>query len=691
MSTWVGIDVGGTFTDVVVYADNGTRMTTAKVASTPEDPSLAFMNGLKLGLGKAGVDYSTVTRLVHGSTVGVNAFLQKRGSRVGVVCTKGFEDTLAIGRAKRKQMYEFRLDYQTPSFIAERSRTVGIRTRLDAHGNLVDEATTSEIDEALRYLVEEREVTSLALNLLFSYTNPEVERQIAERIAEIYPHVFVSRSSVIDPRVREYERLVVTALDAYIRPLIIGYVTSLRRKLDKAGVSAPLYLMESHGSVVDTKQLQDKAVSVLMSGLAGGAIGAAKVGSVLNYQNLLAVDMGGTSTDVTLITNSEVAVGDEGEVGQYDIRLPTVDVHTVGAGGGSIAEVDISGGLKVGPRSAGAVPGPACYGQGGKYPTVTDANVLLGYIPARELADGTLTLSEELAQEAIRDYVAGPTGMEVQEAAWAIHQVAVASMANAARVVSIRRGIDVRKYVLFPCGGAGPMHACDIAEELGIGTIVIAPTPGVLAAYGLLSADTVTHTWQTSHLGSDMSRLDSLYQELLEVVDDAQTETIAKGPDTSRIATDVSLDMRYTGQSHELDVVVQPDELLKTDAPASLRNRFDELHRHRYGQYDSQSLTEVTGYKVTVTGYRDIPTPGFAPNRDGGRRPRLTKFYDPSQTAFVNAPVIHGTELDKSIEGPAIIEQPDSTVVIQRGWRAEALSHGAIRLIRQNTITPPIE
>src|SRR5690625_1272202 len=648
------------------------------------------MEGRNLGLSKAGVAPSTVTRLVHGYTVGVNAFLQKRCSRVGVICTEGFEDTLAIGRAKRKQMYEFRLDYQTPSFIAERARTVGIRTRLDAHGNLVAEAATSEIDKALRYLVEEQEVASIALNLLFSYTNPDIEKQIAARIERLYPHVFVSRSSTIDPRVREYERLVVTALDAYIRPLIIGYVTSLQRKLDKAGIPASLYLMESHGSIVDARQLQDKAVSVLMSGLAGGAIGAAKVGSTLNYPNLLAVDMGGTSTDVSLITNNEVAISDEGEVGQYDIRLPTVDVHTVGAGGGSIAEVDVSGGLKVGPRSAGAVPGPACYGQGGLYPTVTDANVLLGYLPAQELADGSLSLSRDLAEKAIHDYVAKPTGMEIQNAAWAIHQVAVASMANAARVVSIRRGIDVRDYVLFPCGGAGPMHACDIAEELGIETIVIAPTPGLLAAYGLLSADTVTHTWQTTHLDSDMGRLDSLYRELLEAVDDARTETIAKGPDTSKITTDVSLDMRYGGQSHELDVPVRPEELLEPSAPEFLRNRFDELHQHRYGQYDSQSPTEVTGYKVTVTGYRDIPAPGFS-RKTNTSNPRLTKFYDPSQLNFVQAPVISSAELENSIEGPAIIEQPDSTIVIQRGWCAEVLSHGAERLGKQKTINSPIE
>lgn len=686
MSTWVGIDVGGTFTDVVVYTDNGTRMTTAKVASTPDDPSEAFMNGLRLGLENAGAAPSTVTRLVHGSTVGVNAFLQKRGARVGVICTQGFEDTLAIGRAKRKQMYEFMLDYQTPGFLAERSNTVGIRTRLDAQGKIVEEATPDAIDEAIRHLIEGQGVESIAVNLLFSYTNPAVEKSIADRIATTYPHVYVSRASAIDPRLREYERLVVTALDAYIRPLIVGYVSQLKEKVKNAGVPAPLYLMESHGGVVDMTQLQEKAVSVLMSGLAGGAMGAAKVGTVLNRGNLLSVDMGGTSTDVTLITNGNVAVSDEGTVGDYDVRLPTVDVHTVGAGGGSIAKVDVAGGLKVGPHSAGATPGPACYDQGGSHPTVTDANVLLGYLPGEELANGTLSLRRDLAMNAVQQHVATPTGMEVAEAAWAVHQVAVASMANAARVVSIRRGIDVRDYALFPCGGAGPMHACDIADELGIEDIVIAPTPGVLAAYGLLSADTVTNTWRTSHSGFDMTSLNSLYQDLLKAIDEAEAETSAKGPDTSRIATEVSLDMRYVGQSHELDVEIEPEELLLSGADQRLRKKFDALHLERYGQNDRQSSTEITGYKVTVTGYREIPAPGFEKTRDSDSTHSVTDFYDPTRKAFVQAPVLSRSGVNVDIKGPAILEQPDSTIVIQRGWRASSLPHGALYLTKESTL-----
>lgn len=686
MSTWVGIDVGGTFTDVVVYADNGTRMTTAKVASTPEDPSEAFMNGLNLGLQNAGVDPSTVTRLVHGSTVGVNAFLQKRGAHVGVICTRGFEDTLAIGRAKRKQMYEFMLDYQTPGFLAERSNTVGIRTRLDARGELVGEETTEAIDEAIQYLVEDRGVQSVAINLLFSYTNPNVEKQIADRITTTYPHIYVSRASAIDPRLREYERLVVTALDAYIRPLIVGYVSRLKEKVENAGVPAPLYLMESHGGIVDMKQLEEKAVSVLMSGLAGGAMGAAKVGAVLNHGNLLSVDMGGTSTDVTLITDGNVAVSDEGIVGDYDVRLPAVDVHTVGAGGGSIAKVDVAGGFKVGPHSAGAVPGPACYGQGGTHPTVTDANVLLGYLPAQELADGTLSLSRDLAEKAIREHVAKPTGMESADAAWAVHQVAVASMANAARVVSIRRGIDVRDYALFPCGGAGPMHACDIADELGIEEIVIAPTPGVLAAYGLLSADTVTNIWRTSHSGFDMTSLSSLHQDLLNAINDAEAETSAKGPDTSSITTEISLDMRYTGQSHELDVEIQPEELLLPDAGEQLRRKFDALHLERYGQNDRQSSTEITGFKITVTGYREIPAPGFQGIQDGDDTNSVTDFYDPTRGTFVQAPVVSRAGVNMDIEGPAVLEQPDSTIVIQRGWRASPLPHGALYLTKESAL-----
>lgn len=685
MSTWVGIDVGGTFTDVVVYTNDGERMVTGKVPSTPDDPSRAFMNGLDLGLEKAGASAESVTRLVHGSTVGINAFLQRRGARVGVICTRGFEDTLAIGRAKRKQMYEFRLETQTPTFLADRSRTVGISSRLDREGQLVNRAEAGEIDEAIRFLVEEQKVESIALNLLFSYTDPSVEEAIAARILELHPDVFVSRSSEVDPRVREYERLVVTALDAYVRPLVSKYVATLRTQLANTGVTAKLFMMESHGGIVDAELLDGKAVSVLMSGLAGGAIGAAKVGTVLSQPNLLSVDMGGTSTDVTLITGEEVALSDEGVIGNFDVRLPAVDVHTVGAGGGSIAEVDVAGGLRVGPQSAGAMPGPACYGQGGELPTVTDANLLLGYLPARELADGSLELSGSLAEAAVQKHVAAPAGLEIAEAAWAIHRVAVASMANAARVVSIRRGIDVRDYALFPCGGAGPMHACEIADELGISTVVLPPVPGVLAAYGLLAADIKTNHWRTSQTTLSDESLRRLHRQLVSGVESAQAETKAKGEYGGVLNTQISLDIRYIGQAHELDVVIEADDLLRDDAADFLRRAFDDLHMERYGQFDKDSACEITGYKVAVTGTREVPAPGFELTSVDSRSAETTRFYDPTRSEYLDAAVIRRSDLHGPLSGPAVVEQPDTTIVIQRGWRAVPAAHGALHLVKEDT------
>lgn len=682
MSTWVGIDVGGTFTDVVVYTNDGMDMVTAKVSSTPHDPSVAFMNGLELGLEKADAEPGQITRLVHGSTVGINAFLQRKGARVGVLCTRGFEDTLAIGRAKRKQMYDFRLDYQTPIFLTEPERTVGISTRLNPQGTLTAEASEAEVDEAIEFLVEQQQVESIALNLLFSYTAPGVEEAVAARITEKYPHVYVSRSSAIDPRVREYERLVVTALDAYIRPLVSQYVGSLRKKLSSFGVQADLYMMESHGGIIDAELLEDAAVSVLMSGLAGGAIGAAKVGESLEEANLLSIDMGGTSTDVVLITDGAVALSDEGVIGDFDVRLPSVDVHTVGAGGGSIAELDVSGGLRVGPESAGASPGPVCYGRGGTEPTVTDANLVLGYLPAGQLADGSMSLSPELARTVIRDRIATPTRKTVAEAAWAIHRVAIASMANAARVVSIKRGIDVRDYALFPCGGAGPMHACGIADELGIDTITISPFPGVLAAYGLLAADTVTNVWKSHHSSLEKVALSALKNELTASASNAEAQTRSKAVDANEIATRVSLNMRYVGQSHELDVVVMPDDLTIPDAPVRLRRAFDELHHAKYGQSDELSYCEITGFKIEVIGSRPTPAPRseavVSPDADAEWAP----FYDADRNDFVDARVIDRAELKAELTGPAIIQQADSTVVVQPGWKATPSEHGSLKVAR---------
>lgn len=680
MSTWVGIDVGGTFTDVVVYADNGARMITTKVQSTPEDPSIAFMNGLQTGLQKAGSTPQEVSRLVHGSTVGINAFLQRRGARVGVICTTGFADTLAIGRAKRKQMYDFRLDYQTPIFLAQRQDTVEIATRLNPQGQLTASSSQTEIDEAVDYLVNDQRVDSIALNLLFSYTAPKVEQDIAARINARYPHIYVSCSSVIDPRVREYERLVVTALDAYIRPLVSRYVHKLRANLTDFGVHQPLYMMESHGGIIDAELLEEAAVSVLMSGLAGGAIGAAKVGGVLGERNLLSVDMGGTSTDVILIDNGVSALSDEGAVGSFDVRLPSVDVHTVGAGGGSIGELDISGGLKVGPESAGADPGPVCYGQGGKLPTVTDANVVLGYLPNAELADGSMSLSRDLAEEAIAKQIASPLGKTTAEAAWAIHRVAVAGMANAARVVSIKRGIDVRDYALFPCGGAGPMHACGIADELGIDTIIIPPFPGVLSAYGLLASDTVTNVWKTWHTGLVHDELTLLHAELARATSEAQDQTHGKAADSEEVVTEVTLSMRYIGQSHELDLPIDVERLLYAEAPASLRSDFDEMHFDRYGQLDDRSECEITGYKIAVTGYRPVPPPCSEKSDDIVATEASAPFWDPATSSYVKARIINKSAFAEPIAGPAVIEQADTTIVVQSGWEAHPTNHGSIKI-----------
>lgn len=683
MNTWVGIDVGGTFTDVIVYTDGGKGMATGKVPSTPEDPSIAFMNGIELGLRESGSNPSDVTKLVHGSTVGINAFLQRKGARVGLICTNGFEDTLPIGRAKRKQMYDFRLDSQTPVFLCERERTVGIATRLDPNGELTAEASPEEIDRAVEYLVKEQKVDSIAINLLFSYTDPSVEQAIAARIREAHPHVFVSTSSAIDPRVREYERLVVTLLDAYIRPLMSQYVGNLRKKLADYGVTAPLYMMESHGGIIDARLLDDMAVTVLMSGLAGGAIGAAKIGTAMGEPNLLSVDMGGTSTDVALITDGSAVLSDEGVVGGFDVRLPIVDVHTIGAGGGSIGTVDISGGLKVGPESAGADPGPVCYGRGGAEATTTDANVVLGYLPEARLAGGSMSLDRALAAEAIEKNVAKPTGKTLAEAAWAVHRVAVAGMANAARVVSIKRGIDVRDHALFPCGGAGPMHACGIADDLGLERIVVPPFPGVLAAYGLLAADAVSNIWKTRHVALESGALADLKVELEGALASAVEDTKAKAADSTEIATTVTLGMRYQGQSHELDVEVDPADLSATGAPSALRAAFDALHMAHYGTLDDSSDCEITGYKIAATGFREIPRP--RPESGGDvttSETRTAPFYDPQRNDFVDARVVERASLVGSLAGPAIIEQPDTTVVVQAGWEAQARPDGALVLVK---------
>jgi len=679
MSTWVGIDVGGTFTDVIVYTNDGAESTTVKVPSTPSDPGKALIAGLEAGLQKAGSTPREVTSLVHGSTVGTNAILEQAGARIGIITTAGFEDSLYIGRAKRTEMYDLMIDPETPYFLCPRHRIRGIPGRLSKTGDIVEDIDPQAVRSAVRELVEEEHIESLAINLLFSFVSPRQELQVAQIVQAEYPDLYVSLSSQVDPRAREYERLVVTAMDAYIRPKMSTYIGQLQKRLDDLDVSARLQVMESHGGIVDSSTIRQRAVGTLLSGLAGGAIGAGAVGQVAGRGQILAFDMGGTSTDVTLIDNGQPLVSDEGAVGAHRVRVPMVDVHTIGAGGGSIALVDSAGSLRVGPQSAGAVPGPAAYANGGGNATVTDANIVLGYLGAAGLAGGTLTLDKDLAHKAVKEEIADRLGIPVEQAAWGIHRIAVAGMASAARVVSVSRGHDARRFTLLACGGAGPMHACGVADDLGIDEILIPPYPGVLSAYGLLAADAEMPQWKTFHTDLSEQGITRLRAELGRVGEEVTARMANAGVPVGDIYINGAVDARYRGQSHELTVHVNVTDSDSAIASA-IREGFESQHQNLYGQTDPNGLVEITGLKVTAVAKRTTPSPQ-APVTDG-RTFSPQKMYDPTTKSMVPAAIMHRGSLTGTLAGPAIILQDDTTTVVQRGWTAHADPSGSLFISR---------
>ncbi|MGI8312683.1 hydantoinase/oxoprolinase family protein [Saccharopolyspora hattusasensis] len=674
MGASVGIDVGGTFTDIIVCPDDGGPATIGKVPTTV-DQSEGLADGLARTLRAAGLTGADVTSLVHGTTVGTNALLEQGGSRIGIVTTAGFEDILYLGRAKRSRMYDLFAGADTPDYLCPRSRVRGVQARMSPFGEEVDALDEAALVAAVDDLVNRHHVEAIAVSFLFSFVDSGHEERALKLITARHPELTVSLSSRIDPRFREFERLVATAVDAYIRPRIAAYLNRVGTRLQELGVPAALQVMESHGGVVSAELVAERAVGTVLSGLAGGASGAAAVARDAGRRSVLGFDMGGTSTDVALVVDGKPLVHDEAVVVGHPLRVPTVDVHTIGAGGGSIAFVDAAGSLRVGPRSAGSVPGPAAYGRGGTEPTVTDANLVLGYLGSEGLAGGRLSLNRELAVSALRRRVAEPLGMTETEAAWGVHRIASASMSAALRVVSVARGHDPRRFAIVACGGAGPMHACTVADDLRIDEILVPPHPGVLSAYGLLSADMQVPR-QRTFSGRPGHTDPAEVLAALEAVADLAHADIRRAGATGEITIAHAVDARYVGQSHELTVPVAANDPKLLDA---VETGFNSLHERHYGQRDPEGMVEIVGVRATASMARPRPSiaPSTAPVHRGER-----SIYLPGEDRFATVPVLSRSAVPDQLDGPAVIVQEDTTVLVREGWRTELTPTGNLLLKR---------
>lgn len=679
MTASIGVDIGGTFTDVVARAADGS-MRFVKLPTTRKDESEAVLQAIALMAEQWGIPASQVARFAHGTTVATNGVLERKGARIGLITTSGFKDVLEIGRQMRRQMYSIVLTPETPGFLAPGARRKEVRERIAADGGVVTALSEDDVRRAADELVADG-VEAIAICFLFSFANPDHEKRARDIVAAAHPGIAIAVSHEVDPAFREYERSVVTAFDAYVKPVIDRYLARLERGLDASGVTTPLQVMQSRGGLMASQIARQRPVRLFLSGPAAGVIGAQHVGGSAGIPNLITIDIGGTSSDIALIAGGKALVRQQGLVDGYPIRVPMVDVNSIGAGGGSIAWIDRAGGLRVGPHSAGSEPGPACYGRGGKVATVTDASVVLGYIDPAFFAGGSLKLQPKLARAAIADTIAGPLKMSVEEAALGIHRVINAQMAEGIRLVSLRQGIDPRGFALLPLGGGGALHATALARDLHMDRIVVPRHPGVLSAAGLLAAPVeheIAHAFGKPIVGTD---LDAVKTALAELDVDAAALMAREelgGAVPQRI---YSADVCYIGQGYTLEV---PLDLADPAPLTRLYEDFLVAHDRIYG-YAARTPARIVNLRSVhrADGLGSVEEARFVPAagdpRKGTRAIRVADSRTPLDAAiFSRSHMPAGF----SFAGPAIVEQDDTTTLVEPGWTGSVDRHGNLLLTR---------
>jgi len=651
----LGVDVGGTFTDAVLL-DAGT-VHTAKVPSTPGDESAGVMRAVGAVLERAGAEADAVETFAHGMTVGTNALLEERGARTALVATRGFADLLEIARQDRPDLY--RLCAPKPAPLIEPELRFEAEERIGPDGVVTPLAEAEP--ERLAALLAESGAESVAVCLLFSYLDPSHERRLADHLRDRLPGVHVSASHQVLPRFREYERCSTTAIDAYLSPLLGRYLGRLGEAAAAAGLPEPL-VMRSSGGVVPAPEAARAGAWSVLSGPAGGAVGAAVLARLSGEGNALGFDMGGTSCDVCVVEDGAVRRTDSRQIGGRTIQLPMVDVHTVGAGGGSIGWRDPGGALRVGPRSAGAEPGPACYGRGGEEPTVTDANLVLGNLAADSRLAGGVALDATAAEAAV-DRLGAELGLNRLQTAAGIVRVANQEMVRALRVVTVERGVDPRRFALLPFGGAGPMHAAAIAAELGVETILCPRASGVLSALGLCASDRRRDTARTVMLSGDELSGERIAAKVERLV-------AAAGDGLEEATPEVVYELRYAGQAFQLPVPgpVDPD-------PADLIAGFERVHEQRYGHRDPDGEVVLVDIRLALVSPGPAPRPVAAAAGALAESSRPVRFGE----EWVETPVLRGEPpAGTAAAGPVVFELPESTLVLPPGWDATVDHTGTI-------------
>ena len=666
VKTIVGIDVGGTFTDIAILQDG--KLTIHKLPSTPADPA----EGVRRGIAEINVGDA---EYVHGSTVATNALLEGKGGRTALVTTLGFEDVLEIGRQSRSDLYD--LNLERPPALAPRELRFGLPERVDYTGAILEDLTPTAI-EALVARLQEARVDGVAVCFLFSFLNPLHEEMLLESLRRMPNPPFISISSQVIPEFREYERTSTVVMNSYVGPVMARYLNDLENSL-----GSELRVMQSSGGSITARMAAEQPVRTVLSGPAGGVVGAFHTGVVAGYPDLITLDMGGTSTDVSLCPG-RIKETTSATLGGYPISVPMIEIHTVGAGGGSIARIDAGGALVVGPQSAGADPGPACYGKGDRI-TVTDANLVLGRLRPAQFLGGRLPLDKPRAEQVIAG-LAAQIGSGVQETALGIIRVVNANMERAIRTISLERGYDPRRFTLIPFGGAGPMHCCELAQELGIPRVLVPTHPGILSALGVAIANVVKDYSRTVMLrGGEIDR-QRLEEEFHGMENRARGELRQEGLPVDRMTAHRFLDARYVGQSFELTIDYPAPSSRRSDLQRAIANRFYQAHMQRFGYADRMEAVEIVNLRLKLELEVEKPSPRLGNSLEDtdpkpGQSSSSKSESDASAALIEEAEVVFREGVlttglyqrerlmpGNRIDGPALLLQLDTTIVVPPGW-----------------------
>ena len=655
------------------------RYWTKKVSSTPEDYAVGIIEGVEQALNDRGLDGAAVREIIHGTTVASNTILENKGARTALITTHGFRDVLELRRLRVPQLYS--VFYEPPAPLVERRLRLEVDERVDADGAVVTPLNEEDVEAALDR-IERDGAESVAVCFLHSYRNGEHERRVGEAVRERLPDVYVSLSVDVLPEIREYERTSTTVVNSYLGPIVKTYLDSLDERLGASDISAPVHIMQSNGGIMSARQAAETPVKIVESGPAAGVVGGDETGKRIGLPNLITFDMGGTTAKASLIEDGRRSWTTEHEIGAgislssrlvkgggHAIKVPVMDLAEVGAGGGSIVWIDRGGALRVGPQSAGAMPGPVCYDTGGAEPTVTDANVVLGYVNPRRLAGGAVELKPELAARVIAERVAGPLGMDTPEAAYGVHTVANVTMIRAIRAVSTYRGRDPRDFSMLAFGGSGPIHAVAMARSLSVSTVIVPPASGVFSAVGLLQAQAESHFVLTffGRLSEvDPDALDGAYGTMMA---QAESSLAAEG-----YAADLvwrrSADLRYVGQAYELTVQA-PEGRLGASETALLAERFHDEHERTYGHKAPGEAVEIVNLRLTAraaSGQGEPVTPMAA--ADGHERTSRDVYFGPDHGSL-ETPIVSRSDLAAAgVDGPMVVEEYDVTTVVPPGSSA---------------------